>query len=225
MIGKLIYDDYKGLYESELLPITASNAGKFKVVETKIPAGYTGTWEKEITLTSDGENLNLGVVYNTPEKLPVGEITVTKRIKKSDINWNHGNPIFHFVVEGMDNDGNTRKYENFVEFDGSESADASGYVKASYTFYDIPLGTYKVYEKNVGRYYLDEVTVTTANATVWRGNVTKGYGSDASKYAGAEIKLTVQALKGGAVFTNEVGRFDEFSHRSIIKNRIPLTFS
>lgn len=46
---KAVWDDSRDLYKALNLKETDSEGGKFKVVETKNPAGYTGTWEHEFT--------------------------------------------------------------------------------------------------------------------------------------------------------------------------------
>ena len=44
-------------------------------------------------------------VQNTPKTVPLGKITIRKKIKEEDITWAHGNPTFFFVAEGKDLSG------------------------------------------------------------------------------------------------------------------------
>lgn len=55
--GKLLkYDSQKRIYTSDVFYYSEDNQGKFRVKETKAPAGYTGTWQKDIRLTEPGTN-------------------------------------------------------------------------------------------------------------------------------------------------------------------------
>lgn len=67
-------DDYKEYMALNLSEADTEN-GKFKVVETKNPAGYTGSWEKEFTATEEGVVTLTLDVTNTRK---TGQITITK---------------------------------------------------------------------------------------------------------------------------------------------------
>lgn len=67
-------DDYKKYMALNLSEADTEN-GKFKVVETKNPAGYTGSWEKEFTATDEGVVTLTLDVTNTRK---TGQITITK---------------------------------------------------------------------------------------------------------------------------------------------------
>ena len=67
-------DDYKEYMALNLSEADTEN-GKFKVVETKNPAGYTGSWEKEFTATDEGVVTLTLDVTNTRK---TGQITITK---------------------------------------------------------------------------------------------------------------------------------------------------
>ena len=61
-------------YETDKLIYTQDNSGKFKVAETGLPAGHTGTWEREFVLDEDGKTF----VY-TAENTPwYGTVSLTK---------------------------------------------------------------------------------------------------------------------------------------------------
>ena len=46
-----------------------NNQGKYKIIETKNPAGYTGSWSQEFVLTENGTNRSFFYrVENTPVK-------------------------------------------------------------------------------------------------------------------------------------------------------------
>ena len=105
----LSYETADGCYLSQWLEINEKNEGKFKVVETKAPEGYSGDWKQEVQMNDIQKEYEY-TLTNDPLKLPAGKITLIKKIKEQDIIWAHGNPIFSFVIEGKDIRGITRRY-------------------------------------------------------------------------------------------------------------------
>ena len=53
-IGNLEWQNVYKYYWKTGLERNGTNQGRFKVVETKNPSGYTGSWEKEFTITEEG---------------------------------------------------------------------------------------------------------------------------------------------------------------------------
>ena len=76
----LKYDRENQLYTSEELLKTADNKGRFRVVETKNPPGYEGTWEKEADITDEDASLFYEVTNTS-----ISNYTGTIRLRKSDI--------------------------------------------------------------------------------------------------------------------------------------------
>lgn len=72
---KAVWDDARKNYKALNLHAEDTENGKFKVVETKNPAGYTGSWEKEFTATDEGVVTLTLDVTNTRK---TGQITITK---------------------------------------------------------------------------------------------------------------------------------------------------
>lgn len=72
---KAVWDDAMKKYKALNLHAEDTENGKFKVVETKNPAGYTGSWEKEFTATDEGVVTLTLDVTNTRK---TGQITITK---------------------------------------------------------------------------------------------------------------------------------------------------
>ena len=50
------------LYVSGELLKTSDNEGKYKIVETKTPPGYTGSWEEEVDISDKDARLSFEVV-------------------------------------------------------------------------------------------------------------------------------------------------------------------
>ena len=76
----LNYDSSSELYVSGELLKTSDNEGKYKIMETKTPPGYTGSWEEEVNITDKDARLSFEVV-NEKEK----EYTGVIRLRKTDI--------------------------------------------------------------------------------------------------------------------------------------------
>ena len=214
------YDSVSQNYVSGDLEINPYNNGKYKVVETKNPEGYTGIWEQEIRLTEINPNIYLEV-ENDPKDLPLGSITVTKKIKEEDIIWAHGNPVFHFVIEGIDLQGKYHRYENYVRYTKSNYInDGAGYAALSCVFSNIPLGRYEVYEKSVLRYYLKDAVANTSNVIITKG-ISPQYGTNPREIAYGTAQINYEGEQASITFINEKKRFDNYSHSDVIKNMMP----
>ena len=221
--AKIVYDENSGLYCSKDLSITPQNEGKFKVVETKAPSGYIGSWEKEFVLTESRPEPDIFEAVNEPDRPPLGEISVIKKIKENEIIWAHGDPVFRFIVEGTDTKGNVRKYENYICFsqDGY-TVDENGYATLEITFKNIPAGSYRVSEKQVLYYYLENVIANTSNVTVTK-NASPSYGTLPVKIAYGNVTLTAVNNRASLTFINRKARYDRYLHNDVLKNTIPLS--
>ncbi len=218
----LFWDNAQKKYISKELEITSENNGKFKVVEEQPPEGYTGNWSKEVTLSADSEAQlhQTFEVENEPKRLPEGEIKINKRIKESDITWAHGNPTFLFKADGKDIRGNAHTYETYVTFEkGNYSIDPDGYARLSTTIKNVPIGTYKITEKQVLRYYLAEATPNTANVKIQQVGKAE-YGKKPEEIAYGTATLDLKNLKAEITFRNEKQRFDDYSHNDVVRNTV-----
>lgn len=72
---KAAWDDSMKNYKALGLPAEDSEGGKFKVVETKNPAGYTGTWEHEFVAKDEGV---VTLTLDATNARKTGQITITK---------------------------------------------------------------------------------------------------------------------------------------------------
>lgn len=221
--GRLRYDTGKELYVSDALVYSETNRGRFQIKETKHPSGYTGEWEKEFVLTMENREFFYEVT-NQPTQLIMGSITVVKKIKEADIIWAHGNPVFGFVAEGIDEKGVRRKYEDSIVFmPENYEVDTEGYAVSKLTFTNIPPGRYEIYEKPVLRYFLKDVQAGSENVSIERGKM-PAYGLLPKEIAYAQAVLNEENRKALAVFINEKSRYDDYSHNCIIENTVPVVF-
>ena len=62
-------------YMADGLIYSENNQGKYKIIETKNPAGYTGSWSQEFVLTENGTNRSF---FYRVENTPVKEQRVTE---------------------------------------------------------------------------------------------------------------------------------------------------
>lgn len=207
--GIVLWNMRKNRYMSDYLTITDDNLGKFKVVETKNPTGYEGKFEKEFVLTEAEEALELELeATNEPLIPPSGEITVTKKIKESDITWAHGNPVFRFTVSGTDIKGESHTYEDYVEFSKGNYNLEGDYATLRLTFKNIPLGEYTVSEKETMRYKFESVAADTSNVKI-------------SNQVGIAT-LSMDAKQAGVTFRNNKTLYDGYSHTDVVKNNVPI---
>lgn len=72
---KAAWDDSMKNYKALGLHVEDSEGGKFKVVETKNPAGYTGTWEHEFVAKDEGV---VTLTLDATNARKTGQITITK---------------------------------------------------------------------------------------------------------------------------------------------------
>lgn len=72
---KAAWDDSTKNYKALGLHAEDSEGGKFKVVETKNPAGYTGTWEHEFVAKDEGV---VTLTLDATNARKTGQITITK---------------------------------------------------------------------------------------------------------------------------------------------------
>ena len=142
---------------------------------------HTGKYEKDVVFQKKADtdiDEILLQAENTPMILPLGTITVTKKIKENDITWAHGNPTFFFVAEGTDLSGAAHRYEDYVTFvPDSYETDGNGYATISVTLRNIPLGQYTIWEKPVLRYYLKDAWADTENVRITK-KAEATYGKD-----------------------------------------------
>lgn len=224
----LNYNRSKKEYISGKLLITEKNQGKFRVVEIQNPSGYTGKYEKEIIFQKKADSFNDEIMLkaeNVPVTLPLGKITIRKKIRETDIIWAHGNPTFFFVAEGKDLAGVYHRYEDYVTFEpDSYEVDENGYATLAVTLDHIPLGQYEVWEKQVLRYYLKDAWANTDNMRVVKGTA-PSYGVDPKQIATGIAALTTENRNASITFLNEKSRYDRYSHNDCVKNTLPLEFS
>lgn len=127
----------------------------------------------------------------------LNELTITKTIKKSDIWWEHGNPIFIFKIEG----NGITKYVS-VEFTKDEVSKMTGNNAVKNVTLTLPEGDYTVTEVSVMRWTLKSVSSNNAKTLLENGVV---------------IDLSENA---SVAFTNECSFYNGYSHNAIVVNKI-----
>lgn len=190
--------------------------GRYQVKEVTAPEGYViSNNPKEVVLKASGDETEAKVSVQFKNKLATAEVTVVKRIKSDDIVWAHGNPIFVYDLEGTDIEGEKHSYACAIEFTPEDklNPDKEGYISLQYTFENVPIGNYEIFENRTNRYELVKVTPNTENVSI-REN---GGKVDPT----ADIVLT-DVLKAKVTYTNDKTRFDDYSHTDLIRNVIPI---
>ena len=211
--NKVTYMGFEKIYKSGNIYISDKNLGKFKVVETKNPTGYEGTWEQEFTLTRKVEPDSKSFTVENPSTVPqMGKIVVNKTIRKSDVHWAFGNPTFRFTVSGTDSQWNEKHtWHGYVEFKENMQADASGNLTLSYVIENVPIGTYEITEADTLSYKFESCKKVTSNVSE-KGNylvATLAYNKDSE---------TVPTAEG--TFSNSHLGYDQYRHTDVVENLV-----
>ena len=87
-------------------------------------------------------------------------IEASQKIKASEINFDHGNPVFIFSATNQVDGSVYYKATQLTEADVN-SPDTNGYVTATVSFVDVPAGTYVVAPVKTNRYELTSSSVSS----------------------------------------------------------------
>lgn len=164
-----------------------------------------------------------------------GSIAVTKKIKKSDINYTQGDPIFTFKLEGKAANGNVDEDVTLykaVRFSESAAVETDGgYVILTVVFDGLKKGSYTVTELSAIRYDLNGLTaegmggnpVTLSSSADGAAKFALGMTQDfaVSQIAAAELDNAdrLSARDGKAVFSNDkTGTSTKLTDTDVVKN-------
>lgn len=193
--------------------------GEYTLVEEEAPDGYQLAESITFTVENKSEVQSISM-----KDLKYTDLKVVKKIKADEITWAHGNPTFMFTVEGTDLFGEEHRYQKYVTFTEEyveKNTDGEGYVEASVTFQDIPMGSaYEVSELQVLRYGLIAVTGTD-NVTIQQLSEPE-YGLAPSEIFSLSADLEKKPTGTSITFENRKYRWDDYSHNSIVENIIPV---
>ena len=189
--------------------------GDYYFRETKAPQGY-GLSDEVIRFSVNRVNAGIVQKVHMTDPLDAKTIKLTKKVKASDINFDHGEPTFLFKLEGTDLHGQSHAYYRIVRFNKEWVTDAhvdeEGYVSQSVTISGLVAGTYTAAEEESSRYVLTQVEGLTSNAVV---NDTE-----------VSFDLSL-ADEGGAVFKNEKYEHQDYSDNqsaaNVLKKEVKLT--
>lgn len=140
---------------------------------------------------------------------PLGKITLTKKIKASDILWDNGNPTFIFEVNGTLTDGSKITYHGLVTFTKEyveQHTDSNGYVSISYEFLGLEYGTYVSEEEIVARYKLNSITDIVNGSLVDKEHVS--------------MNIDKKHLTGAATFINDKYEWGKWSDNANVINEV-----
>lgn len=155
-------------------------------------------FEKKYDFTNITGNHHIKVIY---EPTPV--IKITKQISYDDIYWEFGNPSFIFKIEGTDYLGKKHIYYRTISFNIEDTV-SEGVLSKTIEEQNIPAGEYSVTECQVSRYNLSKVTDLVGSKII----------SDGALYD------TMNNNQASATFVNDHTRYDKFSHKDVVINRI-----
>lgn len=211
-------------YNKQKLVRTEENDGRFKIIETKNAEGYTGKWEKELQITCAEGNTEIFEYHVTNTRML--NLKLNKTIYVNEVYEQHGNPIFIFLIQGIDVNGKERYYTRYVTFTPSyinKNKQSDGTVTQSVSIYNVPAGKYTVKEKNVSRYATENVIAVSDNVAVSKKNSGKYY--DGIQPIKADVKVDLLTKDGEVTFVNRKITWDKYSHNDISVNQFSVTGS
>lgn len=128
--------------------------GSYYFIEKTAPIGYELSSEL-IRFSINIKNCTVTQELDAFDDKETGNLNIalTKELKKSDIQYTHGAPIFTFEL--INNDTNQRLIQS-ITFDKETvehlTPNEQGYISLSTTFTQLVAGKYKIRESNVNRY-------------------------------------------------------------------------
>ena len=221
--------------ESGKLVVEDLEWGSYYFKETKAPDGYCLSNET-VRFSVNALNAGLTQEITVTDPLDARSITIAKRIKVDDINFDNGNPTFIFKVEGKDAvEWENHIYYRAITFDENyvknniEVIDGVNWVSQSVIISGMMIGHYTVTEEDSSRYYLTEIT-DIVNGLAKQPSYTEEATEDASIMpltAGPEfyapdevgVKFDLYTYKeASATFVNEKYEHQDFSHNEVVTN-------
>ena len=133
--------------------------GSYYFVEKE--AADAGLNDKKFRFVVNNDNAGRTQEIQIEDPMTSFQFTVTKKIKKSDIVFEHGNPTFIFEAK---NTSDNHIYRKAVAFNEDSLNIVGDYVTASVIFV-VPTGTYEVSEVSVNRYAFKEITFSPPDET------------------------------------------------------------
>lgn len=166
-----------------------------------------------------------GISVNTVNKSGIytvnvvqGEVTATKKIKSSDIWFPHGDPIFTFKLEKLDeHDQVIGTSYDVVRFSQEDNIYFEEYASKSMNFQGLQKGKYRLSEMDTLRYKFESNSIDVTKPC--KGEVN---GNSLIFYVGYEDKnnssTNLDNNNGGGTFTNKKINEKYFSHTDVVKN-------
>ena len=188
------------------IKLTGLEWGSYYLRETNPPTGYLIN-PASISFSVNAENAGTVQSLVTTDAPELRTITLTKKIKASDIHFAHGNPTFIFALTGTDIHGQVHTYYEFVEFtvdNVSTNTDSGGYVSLQAVFDGLMAGHYTASELKTMRYSLNSI-----NSVV------------SGRISGETAVFDIVNYKSGsAVLVNEKYEHSYNSHCDVVENVI-----
>lgn len=183
--------------------------GSYYFIETKAPDGFSISDEKirfSINYLSAGAVIDL-VAENARD---LRSISVTKRIKASDINWANGNPTFLFELSTIDEiSAYKNSYKAIIVFNKAyvdSNTGIDGYVEKSISFAALYPDYYILKEKEALRYEFGDIS-NVKNGVAYQGEALYN-----GEHKNCVIFDLVNNESGEARYTNIKAVWEDASH-------------
>lgn len=182
--------------------------GTYTFEETKAPSGFHKNTGLEIRQIKQGVTppdinaTNAPIFSELPDENMNHSITLTKKIKESDVYKAYGYPTAIFELKGMDIYGNEYTFRKSVTLD--KSTLKNGYYSGSVTFDNLEAGEYTAREIKTSRYVLKGISSVSENGKVKSDNT-------------IDFEL-VNTEKGKATYENKISTWKNTSHNAVCVN-------
>ena len=195
---------------------SAQNEGKFKLVETEAPHGYTAGYETyfEIDPAGSAEQAFEDTAANHRHLV---SITIKKVVPAADLYEDHGSADFVFRIDGIDPDGNEKTYYRLISMTAEDAAASDPVVKSAEVL-QIPEGSYTVTEMKTSRFALTDIAAGEGGFTVSKQEVrqsAEGF-PVLDGFAGGYLTAEFNEVQ----FVNRKENWGDLSHSSAVVNHI-----
>lgn len=210
VFGKLTYNLTCDKKETHTADKTGNPYESYSLKVSYTPDAPKEDETKKLTYKAEASESNVGK-YDI--NVVDGSITVLKKIKKSDIEWTDGDPIFTFRLENKDTHRVLTKVVHFTEapFIETQKKINGDYYEAYVTFEGLGKGNYDVVELSTLGYEFESMS----NEVDWGGDF-------ASNYSNVEIVGKNAVVSLGK--KKEDNSFVDFGAFTVINKKLPEYF-
>ena len=150
-----------------------------------------------------------------------GQITVTKKIKKAEIDYKDGDPIFTFRVE-KDGRTQTRMVRFTKETVKSLTPDADGYISLQVRFDNLSKGVYRVEELSTLGYQPESANVDRENTSCAFSETKDGIWFAIGQQSMEDTSMKPEAVQGACCYVNKAQNTNREMDKDMVVNQVVM---